>query len=408
MKRKFAAAAAASSSSSSSSTTSTSSDSSSITSVESNSKPPITKKPRKAPAAKAPPARSSVYRGVTRHRWTGRFEAHLWDKDTWNTMQIKKGRQVYLGAYDNEEAAAKTYDLAAIKYWGPETALNFPIEMYKKEIEEEMQKLSREEYLGTLRRRSSGFSRGVSKFRGVAKHHHNGRWEARIGRVSGNKYLYLGTYSTQEEAAAAYDRAAIQYRGANAVTNFDISNYADLLIKNDPAHEVDGGNEERFTDEQPQPLNLETDVENKNGISVTDHQPKCEEAFDPYADAQDSCTMDQMLVEDHGIMNEHDLSWDLNLDPNFDELPISNLSDIGKSCELQCELPALLDDYNGFEDSLDFMFSSGIEENMFDLGNVDKADGASATPATMTTSTSFSSISCMSTFPLDSYDDYLV
>lgn len=27
------------------------------------------------------------------------------------------------------------------------------------------------------------------------RHHHNGRWEARIGRVCGNKYLYLGTYS---------------------------------------------------------------------------------------------------------------------------------------------------------------------------------------------------------------------
>jgi hypothetical protein len=26
------------------------------------------------------------------------------------------------------------------------------------------------------------------------RHHHNGRWEARIGRVLGNKYLYLGTY----------------------------------------------------------------------------------------------------------------------------------------------------------------------------------------------------------------------
>ena len=88
-------------------------------------------------------------------------------------------------------------------------------------------------------RKSSGFSRGLSKYRGVARyvpcnistfllwmrkqvifafyyfliyshlrkqvilnivlrtkcrHHHNGRWEARIGRVFGNKYLYLGTY----------------------------------------------------------------------------------------------------------------------------------------------------------------------------------------------------------------------
>nr|GMC91807.1 ethylene-responsive transcription factor WRI1 [Ipomoea batatas] len=173
------------------------------------------------------------------------------------------------GAYESEEAAARTYDLAALKYWGPGTTLNFPIETYSKELEE-MEKLSREEFLASLRRRSSGFSRGVSKYRGVARHHHNGRWEARIGRVSGNKYLYLGTFrldrwflwftiprtyanqvlfllyvsirygsysdsfmliteGTQEEAATAYDMAAIEYRGSNAVTNFDISVYADKL-----------------------------------------------------------------------------------------------------------------------------------------------------------------------------------
>ncbi|CAN4108544.1 unnamed protein product [Withania somnifera] len=169
--------------------------------------------------------RSSIYRGVTRHRWTGRYEAHLWDKSTWNSSQNKRGRQ---SAYDSEEAAARTYDLAALKYWGPTTILNFPVETYSKEFEQ-MQRLSKEEYLASLRRMSSGFSRGVSKYRGVARHHHNGRWEARIGRVFGNKYLYLGTYNTQEEAAAAYDLAAIEYRGPNAVTNFDISKYADKL-----------------------------------------------------------------------------------------------------------------------------------------------------------------------------------
>ncbi|CAK8561254.1 unnamed protein product [Lathyrus sativus] len=171
--------------------------------------------------------RSSIYRGVTRHRWTGRFEAHLWDKSSWNNIQNKKGKQ---GAYDTEEAAARTYDLAALKYWGKDATLNFPIESYGKELEE-MEKASKEEYLASLRRQSSGFSRGISKYRGVARHHHNGRWEARIGRVCGNKYLYLGTYKTQEEAAVAYDMAAIEYRGTNAVTNFDISNYIDKLNK---------------------------------------------------------------------------------------------------------------------------------------------------------------------------------
>lgn len=33
----------------------------------------------------------------------------------------------YLGAYDDEEAAARAYDLAALKYWGPGTLINFPV-----------------------------------------------------------------------------------------------------------------------------------------------------------------------------------------------------------------------------------------------------------------------------------------
>nr|GEY48517.1 AP2-like ethylene-responsive transcription factor [Tanacetum cinerariifolium] len=134
--------------------------------------------------------RSSKFRGVSRHRWTGRYEAHLWDKGSWNATQKKKGKQ---GAYDEEEAAARAYDLAAVKYWGASTFTNFPVTDYEKELEI-MENTTKEEYLATLRRRSSGFSRGVSKYRGVARHHHNGRWEARIGRVFGNKYLYLGTY----------------------------------------------------------------------------------------------------------------------------------------------------------------------------------------------------------------------
>ncbi|KAI5348705.1 hypothetical protein L3X38_001592 [Prunus dulcis] len=206
--------------------------------------PPVSKQPNPktwslSPHPNSPPKktadtfgqRTSIYRGVTRHRWTGRYEAHLWDNSCRREGQSRKGRQVYLGGYDKEEKAARAYDLAALKYWGPTTTTNFPVSNYEKELNE-MKNMTRQEFVASLRRKSSGFSRGASIYRGVTRHHQHGRWQARIGRVAGNKDLYLGTFSTQEEAAEAYDIAAIKFRGLNAVTNFDMGRYDVKSIAN--------------------------------------------------------------------------------------------------------------------------------------------------------------------------------
>uniref|UniRef100_A0A0D9ZTK5 AP2/ERF domain-containing protein n=1 Tax=Oryza glumipatula TaxID=40148 RepID=A0A0D9ZTK5_9ORYZ len=161
--------------------------------------PPPPPQPQAAKKSRrGPRSRSSQYRGVTFYRRTGRWESHIWDC----------GKQVYLGGFDTAHAAARAYDRAAIKFRGVEADINFNLSDYEEDMRQ-MKSLSKEEFVHVLRRQSTGFSRGSSKYRGVTLHK-CGRWEARMGQFLGKK---------------AYDKAAIKCNGREAVTNFEPSTY---------------------------------------------------------------------------------------------------------------------------------------------------------------------------------------
>ncbi|CAL1387163.1 unnamed protein product [Linum trigynum] len=148
--------------------------------------------PRKS--RRGPRSRSSQYRGVTFYRRTGRWESHIWDC----------GKQVYLGGFDTAHAAARAYDRAAIKFRGVDADINFTLTDYDEDMKA-LKDLGKEEFVQVLRRQTTGFSRGSSKYRGGATVQKSGQWEARMAQLLVNN--------------KAYDKTTIGYSGTATPTN---------------------------------------------------------------------------------------------------------------------------------------------------------------------------------------------
>lgn len=60
----------------------------------------------------------------------------------------------------------------------------------------------------------------TSGYKGVVFHKRAGKWQAQI--MIGSKSIYLGLFNAKEQAAKAYDEAAVKYHGEFAVLNFPL------------------------------------------------------------------------------------------------------------------------------------------------------------------------------------------
>jgi len=123
---------------------------------------------------KAKPNATSQFKGVTKHRVTGKFEAHLWDASVIRKGKNRRGRhrgkQIYLGSFNNELAAARTFDMAAICYWGDDTFTNFPVTDYSADIDL-LRSTAKETVVKLLRRSEGGYPPGSDRFVGLAVFH---------------------------------------------------------------------------------------------------------------------------------------------------------------------------------------------------------------------------------------------
>jgi hypothetical protein len=191
-------------------------------------------------------SKTSKYTGVVLKKSTGRWEARC---------KIG-GKQMTLGYFGSEEEAARAYD--RMRLWSckadgkqkEDLKLNFPLSEYSDDEVTALQGCTQEEMVKKLRRagQEERVATQSSKYRGVSLHKRTGRWEAKC-TIDG-KQTFLGSHSSEEEAARAWDRWKLWSCKADGKKKEEVEEELNLPLSDysdDEVTELQGLTQEKMT-----------------------------------------------------------------------------------------------------------------------------------------------------------------